>query len=171
MLSFILNAHQGAEEVFRIDGKAVQISLFVSAVGDQGSAVLIGQNAADLREHLFGQHEDSIVQRGIVIHVVRLIDTGNLERVEIRAGVDIALEAVCIDKILAVLVLRHKERATADLCPLADFVHEGQAVAKHIGSCIHRMEFHSHVHLLHIIISFSVDGTLIRMPVFVSACA
>ena len=29
------------------------------------------------------------------------------------------------------------------------------------------MEFHSHVHLLHILISFSVDGTLIRMPVSV----
>ncbi|MBR4200464.1 MAG: hypothetical protein IKQ91_04200, partial [Oscillospiraceae bacterium] len=45
--------------------------------------------------------------------------------------------------------------------------HEGQAVAEHIGSCIHRMEFHSHVHLLHILISFSVDGTLIRMQVSV----
>ena len=122
MSSRILNAHQGAEEVFRIDGKAVQISPFVSAVGESGARSPHRSERRRPAGASLRSHEDSIVQRGIIVHVVRLIDTGNLEGVEIRAGVDVALEAVRLDEILAVLVLCHKERAAADICPLADFV-------------------------------------------------
>ena len=94
-----------AEKLLHFRDSPLLISDFVSAVCDQRSAFLIDHHAADLREHIVIEHENGIVKRCVLIIGIRLVNAGNLIGIEVRAGVDIAVQAVRLDEILCCVEL------------------------------------------------------------------